>query len=64
MKLIAVALAYFALVSMTKKKDYQIEPRYQSLSLKARRCLFPGNAKVGSISVPLTSCLAGLESAV
>ncbi len=27
-------------------------------------CLSPGNTKAGSITVPLTSCLTGLESAV
>jgi hypothetical protein len=27
-------------------------------------CVKPGNTKGGSITVPLTSCLTGLESAV
>jgi len=31
--------------------------------LLARACSKPGNTKGGSITVPLTSCLTGLESA-
>ncbi len=35
-----------------------------STTTSANRCPFPGNTKGGSITVPLTSCLTGLESAV
>jgi len=35
-------------------------------SIRCHMCAtyLPGNTKVGSITVPLTSCLTGLESAV
>ncbi len=33
-------------------------------TFQAKKCLSPGNTKEGSITVPLTSCLPGLESAV
>jgi hypothetical protein len=49
-------------VGLTKFKDHQIlliKISHRTL-LKTK----PGNTKGGSITVPLTSCLTGLESAV
>ncbi len=47
-------------------EDYLVKTFNKTASLMAKSCRYvrPGNTKGGSITVLLTSCLTGLESAV
>ncbi len=47
-------------LSLFRRQQSDVNPR----SYDYESSVVPGNTKVGSITVPLTSCLIGLESAV
>jgi hypothetical protein len=55
-------LAYLEHLSITPVKHFITTGR--AIKIFIERCLKPGNNKGGSITVPLTSCLTGLEQSV
>jgi hypothetical protein len=58
------AHCYFAVVPLNAVNRTVVRLSVVALIVPMKSSLFPGNTKGGSITVPLTSCLTGLKSAV